>query len=231
MRCAIMQPTYLPWVGYFNLISQVDIFVFLDDVQFERQSWQSRNRIILEGKEHWLSVPVHHKSHIQRLDTVQIDFSRRWQRKHILGLEQAYRKTLFLDQLEVIIKIIQNAGGMTLVELNAAIIQAIAHVLNLETRFIRASSLNLGGRRSQHLLNICEALDCQEYLSPIGSQAYLTEDGIFQKSAIQLSFQDYIPQPYPQVKSPIFKSHLSILDLIANIGIQKTAQQVISSVS
>ena len=63
MRCAIMQPTYLPWAGYFNLISQVDRFVFLDDVQFEKQSWQTRNRILLQGEECLISVPVRKTRH------------------------------------------------------------------------------------------------------------------------------------------------------------------------
>jgi WbqC-like protein family len=231
MRCAIMQPTYLPWVGYFNLISQVDIFVFLDDVQFERRSWQSRNRILLDGNEHWLTVPVHSERQTQRLDTIQIDFSQKWQRKHVLGLEQAYRKTPDFKEIAMVLEFLQQAHGMTLANLNINLIQMIAQALNLNTQFITASSLNLPDTRSQHLLNICNALGCQEYLSPLGSQTYLIEDGLFQKSSVQLRFQAYIPQPYPQLKSSIFKSHLSILDLIANIGIQQTIQHVISAIS
>ena len=231
MRCAIMQPTYLPWAGYFNLISQVDIFVFLDDVQFERQSWQSRNRILLEGKEHWLSIPTHVKSHTQRFDMIQIDFSRRWQRKHVLRLEQAYQKAPYFEHIRGILKLILNADDVTVVDLNISIVEEISKALNLQTVFRKASVLNLPGSRSQHLLNICEALECQEYLSPLGSQTYLLEDGLFQSSSIQLDFQDYTTQPYSQLKSSIFRSHLSILDLIANIGIQKAAKYVMSSIS
>ncbi len=231
MRCAIMQPTYLPWVGYFNLISQVDIFVFLDDVQFERRSWQSRNRILLDGQEHWLTVPVHSERQSQRLDTIQIDFTQRWQRKHLLGLEQAYRKTPYFKEIKMILEYLGQANGVTLANLNINIIQMISQMLNLDTKLLSASALNLPDSRSQHLLNICEKLECREYLSPLGSQDYLVEDGVFQKSSVQLSFQNYTPQPYPQIKSPIFKSHLSILDLIANIGIKQTIQHVTSSIS
>jgi WbqC-like protein family len=231
MRCAIMQPTYLPWVGYFNLISQVDIFVFLDDVQFERRSWQSRNRILLDGQEHWLTVPVHSERQTQRLDTIQIDFTQKWQRKHVLGLEQAYRKAPYFKEIAMVLECLQQANGMTLANSNIQIIQVIAQALNLNTKFITASALNLPDSRSRHLLNLCEALSCQEYLSPLGSQAYLIEDGIFQTSSVHLNFQDYTPQPYPQLKSSIFKSHLSILDLIANIGIQQTIQHVTSAIS
>jgi WbqC-like protein family len=231
MHCAIMQPTYLPWVGYFNLISQVDFFVFLDDVQFERRSWQSRNRILLDGNEHWLTVPVHSERQTQRLDTIQIDFSQKWQRKHVLGLEQAYRKAPYFEEIAIVLECLQQADGMNLANLNIQIIQIIAQALNLKAKFITASVLNLPDSRSQHLLNICNALGCQEYLSPLGSQTYLIEEGIFQKSSVELSFQNYTPQPYPQLKSSIFKSHLSILDLIANIGIQQTIQHVTSSIS
>ena len=149
----------------------------------------------------------------------------------MLGLEQAYRKAPYFEEIAIVLECLKQANGITLANLNINIIQIIAQALNLNPKFITASALNLPGSRSQHLLNICEALECQEYLSPLGSQTYLLEDGLFQSSSIQLDFQDYTTQPYSQLKSSIFRSHLSILDLIANIGIQKAAKYVMSSIS
>ena len=73
MKCAIMQPTYLPWPGYFNLISKADVFVFLDDAQFQKNSWHNRNRILVENKPHWITVPVKHKSLDQKINETEIE--------------------------------------------------------------------------------------------------------------------------------------------------------------
>ena len=92
MRCAIMQPTYFPWAGYFNLISRVDAFVFLDDVQFMRQSWHNRNRVLLGGVPHWLTVPVERVSLECRIDEVEVDDKHRWRDKHVKLLRNVYSK-------------------------------------------------------------------------------------------------------------------------------------------
>lgn len=89
-----MQPTYLPWAGYFHLIGTVDKFVFLDDVQFERRSWQSRNRILLEGREHYLTVPVRKASRSELIKNIAIDNDQEWRKRHLQLLRQAYLKTL-----------------------------------------------------------------------------------------------------------------------------------------
>ena len=82
--CSIMQPTYLPWAGYFNLISSSDFFVFLDDVQFSKQSWQNRNRILIGDKMHWLTVPVLRENLKDKIYKIKIDDTRNWRKKHII---------------------------------------------------------------------------------------------------------------------------------------------------
>ena len=93
LTCVVMQPTYLPWSGYFNLIAQADVFVFLDDVPFSKGSknaWQNKNRILLQGKEHVLTLPTI-RSHLgQSLNEVLVDERSKWRKKHLLTLRQAY---------------------------------------------------------------------------------------------------------------------------------------------
>jgi hypothetical protein len=83
MICAIMQPTYLPWAGYFNLISQSDVFVFLDDAQFQKNSWHNRNRILVNHLPHWITLPVRHAALCQTIRQTELDDSKNWRRKHI----------------------------------------------------------------------------------------------------------------------------------------------------
>ena len=221
-----MQPTYLPWAGYFNLVSQVDIFIFLDDVQFEYQSWQTRNQILINGISQWITIPVRRNRLQQLIQDVRIDDQQKWRRKHVMCLQQIYGKHVHGLELSDIFKIIQNINFSYLANLNIQIIQNISDKLGFNVRFLRSSELSQGGKRSEHLYNICKACGCDEYLSPIGSTEYLKLDGIFENSSIKLEFQNYQPAVYSQYKHSDFVSHLSILDVIANLGYSETARYV-----
>ncbi|CDX03133.1 WbqC-like protein [Desulfitobacterium hafniense] len=223
MKCAIMQPTYLPWAGYFNLISLVDYFVFLDDVQFERRSWQSRNRIPINDIPTWVTVPVKQSSQKQIIKEVLIDDEQRWREKHLKTFQHIYAKHPFLKEIEPILDPLRDTSIKYLADLNILIIEYIAQKLKLCPRFIRASDLSIGEKRSDHLLSICKKLECNEYLSPLGSADYLIQDGSFDSSGVLLMFQNYTPSVYPQQGVVDYVTHLSIIDVIANIGWERTA--------
>lgn len=229
MKCVIMQPTYMPWAGYLNLISQADIFVFLDDVQYEQRSWQSRNRILLNGQPRWITVPVRCLSQLQVINTIQIDDEQKWRHKHFQLIKQSYTKHPYIEEVLEVVKIILDTTINSLADLNIQLIQAFSANLGIFPQFKRASDLNVSGKRSEHLFKICQSVGCDEYLSPVGSTQYLMEDGVFDNSSIRLLFQDYIPTPYPQMKSDSFLSHLSIIDVVANLGWQQASKYVLSS--
>lgn len=228
MKCVIMQPTYLPWAGYFNLIAQADIFVFLDDVQYEQRSWQSRNRILLEGQPRWITVPVRCLTQSQIIQTIQVDDEQKWRHKHFQLLKQAYAKHPYLKEVLDSIQAISDYSISYLADFNIKMICKFSENLGLSPKFERASNLQLGGKRSEHLFKICEYLGCDEYLSPIGSLQYLAEDGVFENTAINLEFQHYLPTAYPQLKSTTFISHLSIIDVVANLGWQQASNYVLN---
>lgn len=221
-KCAIMQPAYLPWSGYFNLISQVDIFIFLDDVQFEKGGWQNRNRILLKGQPHFLTVPIRHTSLQQRINEVEIDDTRNWRRKHYFTIKQAYSKSQYFSDIELILPIILDNNLKRLVDLNTKIICKIANCLSLNPKFLFSSDLHILGKRTERLVKICDHLQCDEYISPVGAKDYLMEDGHFEFSKTRLTFQSFIPKPYPQGGTTNFVSHLSIIDVAANIGLMGT---------
>ena len=227
MKCAIMQPTYLPWSGYFNLIANVDRFVFLDDVQFEKRSWQIRNRISLHGQEHLLSLPVHKTSRDTPIRDIFISNESGWRRKHWTTLCAAYNRARFGDKaLSLLEPFFTGTPPELLADFNQAIILRITEALSLSTEFFCASDLQCGGRRSEHLIQICRKIGCDHYLSPQGSATYLKEDGFASSSGLQLKFQDFNPSEYPQYKTNNFISHLSIIDVIANIGIEATREYI-----
>jgi hypothetical protein len=214
-----MQPTYLPWSGYFYLASTVDTFVFLDDVQFERRSWQSRNRILSNALAHVLAVPVQQAPQQTLIRNIRIAPDVPWQKKHLRSIQVAYpalwRNAALREPLQEVFERPHNS----LADLNIALIGMLFGWLGITCRVQRASELGCAGKRSQHLAEICRAVQADTYHSPIGSRDYLTEDGFEQFSGIDLQYREFQPPPYSQAKTPEFVSHLSVLDVIGQCGV------------
>jgi len=221
-----MQPTYLPWSGYFHLASKVDTFVFLDDVQFERSSWQSRNRILSNGHEHLLAVPVQ-QAHLKTLiRDIRLVPDIRWRKKHLHSIQLAY-PLLWRDARlrELLIAEIERPH-QSLADLNIALICLFFNWLEINCRTLRASALGCEGIRSQHLAEICSVIQSDTYYSPIGSRTYLEEDKFAELSGISLHYCDFIPTPYSQGKNLEFVSHLSIIDVIGHGGLEFTKDYI-----
>jgi len=217
--CAIMQPTYLPWSGYFHLASKVDTFVFLDDVQFERSSWQSRNNILCNCKAHLLAVPVKQAPLQTLIRDILITPDTSWKKKHLRSLQMAYPK-LWQNQAlrDELIEVIEQPFA-ALADLNIKLIRLIFGWLNIGCQTIRASELGCAGSRSAHLAHICHAIKADTYISPMGSRQYLEEDNFEQLSGVKLKFSEFNPDTYTQGKTQAFVSHLSVIDVIGHCGL------------
>lgn len=222
MTIAITQPTYLPWLGYFNLVATADIFVVLDTVQFEKQSWQSRNRLrTTTGDILWLSVPVTN----QPLETPVKDIKIApnppgWRRKQMSTFRQNLRRAPFFAKSEALAETIlgDQSSDTLLADLNLSYIQAVAQALHIETRFVRCSELPVTGSRAELLLNICNHFGADRYYSNAGSSVYLEASRPdFEKAGIDLVYQQWQHPEYAQTGSG-FVSHLSSLDALACMG-------------
>lgn len=219
MKIAISQPAYLPWLGYFDLIDQVDTFVLLDSVQFEKQSWQQRNRIKTPSGLQWLTVPVIFRGRLgQRIQDVEIR-DRDFCRVHLRAIELNYRRAPFFAQFwDQVSGILSSFCGSQLAELNQTLIEWFCRRLDIHTKMVRSSELQQTGKRSELLVSICQHLHAGEYVSPLGSAAYLLGDlAQFRKAGIDVFFQHYEHPEYNQLFPP-FQSHASVLDLIFNAG-------------
>ncbi|MGA8617156.1 MAG: WbqC family protein [Candidatus Sulfotelmatobacter sp.] len=222
MKVAISQPTYLPWLGYLDLIDQVDTFVFLDTVQFEKRSWQQRNRIKEAGGLSLLTVPVMVKGRFeQRIKDVEVE-SRYFVRKHVRSIEASYRRAPFFARyFTELAEILETCtAGTLLADLNIQLIQWLCKALGVGTPLLRSSQIDGEGCRSELLLQLCRALNADSYLSALGSADYLLNDiSQFSAAGIEVVFQHYEHPQYRQ-QFPPFGSHASAIDLIFNEGDQ-----------
>jgi hypothetical protein len=220
MRIAIAQPTYLPWLGYFDLIDQVDMFVLLDTVQFEKQSWQQRNRIKTPAGLLWLTVPVVFRGLLgQKILEVEIRDAEFW-RKHLRAIELNYgRAPFFKEYFPQILSILQESRpGSLLVDLNLRLLNWLIELFGVRTPMVLASSLAQTGKRTELLANICRKLGANQYVSPLGSAVYLLEEmSWFKDCGVEVVFQNYMHPEYRQLFPP-FLSHACALDLVFNEG-------------
>jgi hypothetical protein len=218
--CAISQPTFLPWLGWFDLADQSDLMVVLDDVIFSKRSWQQRNRIRTRNGLEFLTVPVVSSGRYDQriMDCELVD---RWFVKKMIGtLKENYAKApFFAEAIEEIVEIMDKAAATNrLVELNCRLIDWMADKLDVRTPMVRASELAVAGHRGEHLAAICERMDFTHYLSAPGSENYLIEDrAAFDRREIAVWIHVYEHPEYSQCFAP-FLPYASALDLIFNAG-------------
>jgi len=215
---AIMQPTYLPWLGYFDLMAQSDIFVFLDSVQFDKRSWQQRNRIKSPSGELLLTVPVLTKQRrTQKICEVEIQPDSDFGDKHIKTIQYNYSKAPFFSRyLGGLAAILEKRHGY-LAELTIELIDWLREAIGIKTELIRSSSLGIQGNKVELLVAICKSVGAERYLSPPGSRGYIEENDLFADNGIELCYHEYHHPRYRQLFGD-FVPYLSALDLLLNEG-------------
>ena len=215
---AIMQPTYLPWMGYFDLMDRADCFVFLDSVQFNKRSWQQRNRIKGPDGALWLTVPVLSKGlRDQRILEVEIDPSGGFVEKHLRNIDHLYKKAPYFEDYAAELSEILRRSHRYLTDLNIDLIGWLGGKMGVEGERVRSSQMEAQGRNVELLVHICKLLDAGRYLSPEGSRVYIEENNLFIPNGIELVYQPYHHPEYRQLHGP-FVPYLSALDLLFNEG-------------
>lgn len=223
IRVAIMQPTYLPWIGYFGLMQSVDVFILLDSVQFTRRSWQQRNQIKTTSGAQWLSVPVISKGkRDQRIDEVVIDQSTCFLEKHLRAIEHNYRKAPHFSELAPTLLPEFEVTHSLLVDLNINFILRIGDILGIKTQVLRSSAMQGSGNKADLLLSLCQEVRASEYISPPGSQSYLNETDIFAKAKLPVKYFRFQHPIYSQMYGD-FLPYMSSLDFLFNCGKDSTA--------
>jgi hypothetical protein len=218
MKASIMQPTYLPWMGYFGMMDLSDTFIFYNDVQFERQSWQQRNKIKSpDGKWMWLSVPVIH-NHRQDIKDVLVDNNVDWRYIHWKSISFSYGKYPFFKDFHVEINKLYQHEWKYLGDMNTNIIKVLAEIIGIRIpEFLESRELiGITGEKTDRVYQILERINADELIVGPGTRDYLDVNTLKGKG-IKVYWYEFQHPVYPQFRGE-FIAYLSILDLIFNTG-------------
>jgi hypothetical protein len=224
MIVAIHQPTFFPWLGYFDRMLAARLFVILDHVQFERRNYQNRTLIRLEDEARWLTVPVVQLSQKEKIIDKRVDNpadltgTRWWGPNSFNTLKYAYRKTPHFDDYAPRLREIFHARWDKLLDLNMATLDFVREELEIATPMVCSSTLAAEGQRSGLLLDICQKVGATAFLGGMGgSRDYLDHDA-FDAAKMGVQWQAFKHPVYPQAGAAPFIKGLSALDLLFNCG-------------
>lgn len=217
MKVAIMQPYVFPYIGYFQLIKVVDVFVFYDDVNFIKQGWVNRNKILVSGKEFVFTIPLKDASSFVTIRETQINESLyiKWKDKFLRTLEQSYKKAPYFEKVFALITEILMKNNGSISELAIESIIKISAYLDLRTLFEYSSVKyedTKGLDRESRLVEIIKRKNAANYINPIGGQQLYNKIS-FAKQGIQLSFISSKVVDYKQFGNE-FVPWLSIIDIM-----------------
>jgi hypothetical protein len=222
MIIAIHQPHFLPWLGYLHRMAQVDAFVLLDHVQFERRNYQNRTMIRMNGAAHWLTVPVVQRSQQERILDKEIDNgkddARYWGRLCATTLQHVYGKAAFYRDYAPALRPILETRHARLVDLNQATLDFLRDAFGIRTPLLRSSELNVDGHRADLVLEICKAVGADRLLAGMGgSRGYLNADD-FARQGVRIEWHQFQHPIYPQPGPQPFVPGLSAIDMLFQVG-------------
>lgn len=208
MKVAILQPHFLPYIGHFKMMDMVDKWVFYDDVQFEKQSWQTRNKLLINGEARWISVPV--ESHLgDKINEVKIK-GHPWEKIWKTVSESYCHAPYFEPYYEIVMDMILSEWTF-LCDKNIYLERMMCELLNVDMpEFILSSTLDLKGSKTDRVLDCLHKLNATEYISGQAAKDYIEED----KFDLKLTWFEFEHPVYPNMK----QSYLSALDLLFNTG-------------
>lgn len=220
MNAVILQPSYIPWRGFFDQISKADLFIFYDDVQYDKHGWRNRNQIKTAQGKQWLTIPVHSAGVTQGIPIkdVKIDWSKPWAKNHWKSLSIAYAKAPFFKQYAGLVEPFFQRQDVYLADFTIELTIALARALGIErTKFMRSSSLaGIDGQKTERLIQILTQAGASHYISGPSARDYIEQEQ-FDQAGITLEYMRYDYPEYPQLYPP-FEAQVSILDLLFMTG-------------
>jgi hypothetical protein len=215
VRCAIIQPSYIPWRGFFHLIQKVDVFVFYDDVQYDKHGWRNRNRIKTANGPIWLTIPVSSRGNVvNKMPISQIDIAwdSSWNAKHWTTINQAYGRAPHFAALASMLEPFFSDRPLKLADFTIELTVALARRLGIKSRFVRSSKLGVSGDRMDHLMAVLRTVGATHYISGPSARAYMDESR-FDEAGISLEYMTYDYPEYKQLHPP-YDGQVSVIDLM-----------------
>ncbi|MDR2817410.1 MAG: WbqC family protein [Oscillospiraceae bacterium] len=215
------QPNYWPYPGLLAKINQADVFVYVSEVQLNKQSWQTRNQIKTHDQTIWLCVPVCTSSNYhESIRNITINNSVAWGRKSWRTIRENYCRADFFSEYSGFLEDLYSRKWEKLNELDIYIMNFLIKELNITTRVLYDTDLELHGSKTDLLVDMCRKTDCDTYLSSRGSKAYL-EIEKFTQVGLTHVYMDWICPEYTQLHGK-FEPNLSMLDMLLNVGKEET---------
>jgi hypothetical protein len=211
------QPAYLPWLGYFEKIQRSDVFIYLDTVQFEKNSFINRNKIKTPQGGQWMTIPVKVKGHTSAtlIDT-KVDDGQRWRNKHLKSIVMNYRKALNFAYCYPKLELLLSTPAPNLAELCWQQLSFWLTEFEISTKIVRSSELDIISKKSDLVLDLCKHFASDHYLSGALGRDYLDEDD-FSAAGIKVEYQEFNHPFYPQCWGG-FEPFMSIVDYWMNCG-------------
>lgn len=217
MKLAVLQSNYLPWKGYFDIIHDVDLFLFYDEVQYTKNDWRNRNKIYTATGLKWMTVPVYGTTE-KRIDEIEI-VRGRWQMQHYQSILTNYAKAPYFRQYRDFLDFVYlDTVWNSLSELNQFLIRKIAtDFLHISTKLDQSNSYPSAGSGHQKLLSLVKNTGANFYESGPAARSYIISSD-YREAGIELIWKDYSGYPqYQQLHNP-FQHQVSILDVLFNTG-------------
>lgn len=223
MICAIHQPNFFPWLGYFDKIYKADVFVFMDDVDYPKSSktmssWSNRVQLLIQEHKAWINCPIHREHGVQKICDVKINDTQDWRRKLSRTIRFNYAKSPFYREVMPYVEKWLNEKYSYIADYNIAVIQSIANMLQIETKFVRQTNLKTECHSTELLMEITKLVGCDAYLCGGGAGGY-QQDELFPENGILLQYQNFVPYEYDQGQQE-FVAGLSILDALFHQGFE-----------
>jgi hypothetical protein len=216
MRVAIHQPAYLPYPGFFHKLSMADVFVIMDDVQYDKR-FTNRNRILVPQGPIWISVPIVKDDKFQPNKLVRINNSIDWRPEHLKKIRTSYCNAPFFHLYDDYLRSVYSRDWEFLFDLDFELVKATANWLGIKIPMLRESELKVTGKATHRLISACKAVGADTYISGSGGKNYLDEAS-FSKNGLSVVYQNYRPLPYRQRFTADFVPDLSIIDMLSNLG-------------
>lgn len=226
-KIAIMQPYFLPYLGYFQLIKAVNVFVVYDNIKYTKKGWINRNRMLVDGKDVLFTIPLAASSDFLPVNEKYIagDYPAR-KEKILAKIQQAYRKAPYCKAIFPVIEMIFNYNSRNLFDFVFNSIQKILELLKIQTELVISSTLAVdhASRGMDKVIAICKHLQAANYINPIGGISLYTGKE-FKESGINLYFHNMNVVPYYQDAHP-FVSHLSIMDVLMYNNLERVHEML-----
>ena len=218
MKAVIHQPTFFPYPGFFHKLTLGDVFVVMDDVQYDKR-FTNRNKIIATNGWTWITVPIKKEHKFSQNLDVEINNEMDWRDLIWKKIFHSYKSSKYFELYKNELEEVFNKEWTHLFDLNFETLKKVISWLGIKIEIVRESELKPNGTSTDRLIDVCKKIDADTYISGIGGKNYMDES-LFEKNNLKFIYQDYSYTEYPQHMAKEFVPNLSILDMLFNVGEQ-----------